>query len=333
MFGQPFFNDSLRKYVVLFGSLFNNLYCVKRDALGNEVTRSKVAISYGPKEKWYERITQDPTLTKSIMVTTPRLAFEMTSLEYDATRAQQATLKHRGAISASGQTVNSQYVATPYNFDFTLALFVRNIEDGAQIIEQILPYFHPDFTVTALLSSDMSLYKDVPIILNSVNQVIEYEGQIESGPRLITWELQFTVKGYFFGPSVTSAQIYGRTANTGGIFINYFTTDPGEVQIVKVANTGILSYTEGETIRVANTTIQGRVVYYRGNTLTIRGATGVIKVGQYIQGIDSGARYAANTVEKSAIHVANTHIVQDPLSANQFSDFGYTITTLEFPRA
>lgn len=333
MFGQPFFNDSIRKYVVLFGSLFNNLYCVKRDANGVEVTRSKVPISYGPKEKWYERITQDPTLTKSVLLTTPRLSFEMTTLTYDESRAQQATLRHRGAVLGSGQTVQSQYVGTPYNFEFTLALFARNIEDGAQIIEQILPYFHPDFTVTALLSNDLAVYKDVPVILNSVNQVIEYEGPIEGGPRLITWELQFTVRGYFFGPAVGSAQIYGRTANTGGIFVRYYTTDPGEVQLVKVANTGTMAYTEGETVRVPNTSIYGTVVYYRGNTLTIRGATGVIKVGQYLQGEDSGTRYAANTVEKSAIRVANTHIVQDPLSANQFSDFGYTITTREFPDA
>lgn len=333
MFGQPFFNDSIRKYVVLFGSLFNNLYCVKHDAAGNEVTRSKVAIAYGPKERWYERITQDPTLTKSVLITVPRLSFEMTSLTYDESRAQQALLRHRGATSAGGQTVQSQYMATPYNFEFVLSLFVRNIEDGAQIIEQILPYFHPDFTVTALLSSDLSVYKDVPIILNSVNQVVEYEGPIEGGPRLITWELQFTVKGYFFGPTATSAQIYGRNANTGGIFINYYTTDPGEVQLVGVANTGTLRYLEGEIIRVPNTSITGTVVYYRGNTLTLRGSTGVIKVGQYVQGVDSGARYLANTVEKSAIRVANTHIVQDPLTANQFSDFGYTITTKEFPFA
>jgi hypothetical protein len=333
MFGQPFFNDSLRKYVVLFATLFNNIYLVKRDALGNEVTRSKVPIAFGPKEKWYERITQDPTLIKSVMVTTPRLSFEMIGMSYDETRAQQATLRHRGTAPVSGTTTQSQYVATSYNFDFNLSLYVRNIEDGAQIIEQILPYFHPDFTISALLSPDMGITKDIPITLNSVNQSIEYEGPIENVPRLITWDLAFTLKGYFFGPTASAAQIYGRTANTGGIFVNYYTTDPGEVQLVSVANTGTLGYTEGEVVRVANTDIYGTVVYYHANTLTIRGATGVIKIGQYIQGDQSGTRYKANTVEKSAIRVANTHIVQKPLSANQYSDFGYTITTQEFPYA
>jgi hypothetical protein len=333
MFGQPFRNDSIRKYVVLFGGLFNNLFCVKYDTLGNEVTRSKVPIAFGPKEKWYERITQDPTLTKSVMVTTPRLSFEMIGLSYDETRAQQTTLRHRGAAPITGVTTTSQYVATPYNFDFNLSLFVRNIEDGAQIIEQILPYFHPDFTISALLSPVVGITKDIPITLNSVNQNIEYEGAIENGPRLITWDLTFTLKGYVFGPTATAAQIYGTGANTGGIFINYFMTDPGSVQLVGVANTSNQKYIEGEVVRVANTGIYGTVTYYHGNTLTISGATGVIQIGQYIQGDSSGTRFKANSVSKSAVHVANTHIVQKPLSANQYSDFGYTTTTQEFPYA
>ena len=346
MFGTHFYNRSFRKYVVIFGTMFNNL-SIKRYA-NDGTTREviKVPLAYGAKEKFITRLQQDPTLTKSVAITLPRLNFEMTNISYDSSRKQQSAIKIAAADTTVKRTVKSQYVGAPYNFDFTLSIFVRNIEDGTQLVEQILPYFVPDYTVTANLVPSLNIIKDIPIVLNSVSQNIEYEGSLDS-QRIITWDLTFTVKGYLFGPVANSAIIIGidsgivaNGANiiTGGATTNlFYDTNNKAIQTVvmqNTANTGNGTYLEGETINVENKRdVLGTVLYWRpnSNTLIATSMTGVLSANDVVIGADSHARYLVSTVETTPLLIANTKITQSPVTADINDDFGYTIQSKEYP--
>lgn len=192
-----FYNRSIRKVVVIFGTLFNDIELVRFTKEGTPKERFKVPLSYGTKEKYLQRITSDPTLTKSIATVVPRISFVLSSIAYDSSRKQITTTRN---FAINNNSVNMQYVPVPFNFEFQLSIFVRNTEDGTQILEQILPFFTPDFTVTADFIPEMNHKYDIPIILNSVNSNVDYEGDLQS-TRLITWDLNFTAKGYIWPPT------------------------------------------------------------------------------------------------------------------------------------
>ena len=209
MLGQRhFYHRTIRKVVVAFGSLFNDIQ-VQRYV--NNVPKEilKVPLSYGSKEKYMSRIYSDPNLTKSIMVAVPRISFEMTGVNYDVNR-KMVSLNKNFSTSSSTE-YGTQFSPTPYDFNFSMTVYVRNTEDGTQIIEQILPFFTPDFTVTVDINPDMNMKYDLPIILNSVNTTTDYEGDFLS-TRLITWDLEFTAKGYVW-PILKTGKVI-RQANT-----------------------------------------------------------------------------------------------------------------------
>lgn len=206
---QHFYHRSIRKIVTSFGTIFNDIEVVRFDKNNNPKERFKVPLSYGAKEKYLTRITSDPTLTRSINTLVPRISFNLDSLSYDPTRKQISTIRNFSANTTT--KVNSQFVPVPYNFEFSLSIFVRNTEDGTQILEQILPFFTPDFTLTVDFIPAMNQKYDIPVILNDVTSSVEYEGDM-SETRLIMWDLSFTVKAYMWPPIKTSEII--RQANT-----------------------------------------------------------------------------------------------------------------------
>ena len=204
-----FYNRTIRKIVVAFGTIFNDIEIVRFMKDGTPKERMRVPLSYGAKEKYITRLSADPTLTKSIATLVPRMSFNLDSIAYDVARKQVSTLQNFS--SASGTSVSTQYAPIPYNFDFSLSVYVRNTEDGTQILEQILPFFTPDFTVTVDMIEQMNQKYDIPVILNSVSSSVEYEGDMLT-TRLIIWDLTFTVKGYVWPPVKTGKII--RSANT-----------------------------------------------------------------------------------------------------------------------
>jgi hypothetical protein len=208
-----FYNRTIRKIVVAFGTLFNDIQVIRFDKNGNQKEILKVPLNYGAKEKWVTRITSDPDLVKSVATTVPRMSFDLVGIDYDTSRKQPTTLQNF-ASDGSGK-LNRQYAPLPYNFSFTMSIYVRNTEDGTQIVEQILPYFAPDYTVTVDLIADMNQKYDMPIILNSVTPDTQYEGDLMD-TRLIIWTLEFTVKGYIFPRVIKSSTSNGiiRIANT-----------------------------------------------------------------------------------------------------------------------
>jgi len=198
MFGTYFYHQTSRKMVVAFGSLFNTIEVRRTDSSDAVTEIIKIPLSYGPKDKMLVRISQDPNLNPKVALTVPRMGFELTSMTYDGVRK----LNTMGRNVKKGTTgLKKQYNPVPYNWDFSLYVFVKNAEDGTQILEQILPFFTPDFTVTMTLISGMTVKMDIPLVLNSVASEDSYEGDFATR-RSIIWTLSFLMKGFLY-PSVT----------------------------------------------------------------------------------------------------------------------------------
>lgn len=204
---NPFYFNLIRKYIITFGTLFNNIYITRSDTSGNEIARIRVPITYGPKDKALQRVVQDPNIDRpTATYPLPMMTFEMTGFDYDGARKLQTT--NRNAYNNPDDRLKRryQYNPVPYNIGFQLSILVKNAEDGTKIVEQILPYFTPDWTVTALLIPEMNIKHDIPVILNRVNLDDVYEGEFTER-RSMVWTLDFTLKGYLYGPVKTTKVI------------------------------------------------------------------------------------------------------------------------------
>ena len=206
MLGSTFYHQTIRKYVAVFGTLFNDINIERKNSSGTVVERLKVPLAYGPKQKWLLAV-QDTTADRKVIATrTPRMGFAMTGIFYDTARKLNTIGRNVKANTSSTTTsMVTMYNPVPYNFDFELFILVKNAEDGTQILEQILPYFTPEFTVTVNTIPDMNIKADVPIVLNSSSVADEYEGGL-STRRTITWTLSFVLKGFIY-PNITSGQV------------------------------------------------------------------------------------------------------------------------------
>ncbi len=205
MLGQQFYHETMRKVVVAFGSIFNNIHLVRKDGSGNIVQTMKVPLAYGPREKFLVRLREDADLTKQVAVTLPRIGFEIKNLEYDAARKLNRVQKFKKVKGAKADQLDTQYMPVPYNQTFELYVMAKQSEDALQIVEQILPYFQPDYTVTINDMTDMGIKRDVPLILNSVSYEDSYEGEF-AARRAIIYTMVFTAKFYLYGP-VSSSRV------------------------------------------------------------------------------------------------------------------------------
>jgi hypothetical protein len=208
MLGQQFYHETVRNIIVAFGTMFNNLQIVRKDNSGNITQAMKVPLAYGPKQKWLTRLDQDPSLANAVAITLPRLGFEIGSLTYDASRKLNRVQKFKKVKSASSDAnkLDTQFMPVPYNMDITLYAMAKNSDDALQMVEQILPFFQPDYTLTLNDMADMGIKRDVPIILNSVSYEDNYQGDFESR-RAIIYTLTFTLKFYLYGPVTSSSVI------------------------------------------------------------------------------------------------------------------------------
>ena len=208
MLGQQFYHETMRKIVVSFGTLFNNIQIVRKNSAGTIVQSMKVPLAYGPQQKFLARINADPALGAKVAVTLPRLGFEMTGITYDPTRKLNRVQKFRKVKSSTDDSnkLDTQYMPVPYNINFTLYAMAKNSDDALQIVEQILPYFQPDYTLTINDMADMGIKRDVPIILNDVSYEDNYQGDFTER-RAIIYTLAFTAKFYLYGPVTSSSVI------------------------------------------------------------------------------------------------------------------------------
>jgi hypothetical protein len=325
---RHFYNRTIRKIVVAFGTLFNDLEIVRYSKDGSkEYERLKVPLSYGPKEKYVTRLASDPDLLRSFGVVLPRMSFNMEGMTYDSSR-KQTSLTRNFSFGDSG--ITSQYVPLPYNFDFTMSIYVRNTEDGTQIIEQILPFFTPDFTVTVDLIKDLDQKYDMPIILNSVTSEIDYEGDMIS-TRMIIWNLNFTVKSFIFPPVISPGTGLIRRANTN-IYTDTRKLDAQKVFVDYATGNGV--FTTGETIRVTNKPVTGKVIYFSNNStgvLIVEELTDFLEENDIIRGDYSNALFSVDSVDLSPVKAFAVVTEPDPINAQPDDEYGFTETITEWP--
>ena len=204
MLGSTFYHETIRKVVIGFGTLFNDIHITRKDSSGNVQQSMKVPLAFGPKQKFLVRLREDPNIAKSVAITLPRIGFEIGAISYDPARKLNKIQKVKKA-GTSGNKVDTQYMPVPYNIDFELYAMSKNSDDALQIVEQILPYFQPEYTITINDIVQMSNKRDVPIILTGISYEDNYEGDFTES-RAIIYTLSFTAKAYLYGP-VISGQV------------------------------------------------------------------------------------------------------------------------------
>ena len=205
MLGQQFYHESIRKVIVAFGTTFNNIQLVRKDNDGNVKQSMKVPLAYGPRQKWLVRLNEDADLSKTVAITLPRIGFEIQNLSYDPSRKLNRVQKFKKVKGSNSNKLDTQYMPVPYNLSIQLYVMAKQSDDALQIVEQILPFFQPDYTLTINDMADMGIKRDVPIVLNDINYEDNYQGDFETRRALI-YTLDFTAKFYLYGP-VTSAGV------------------------------------------------------------------------------------------------------------------------------
>jgi hypothetical protein len=217
--GQTFYHGVIRKTIVAFGSLFSNIkierklkeYSAEYGNAGDTIQTVDVPIAYAPKEKWIIRVDSDPTLENQVYTTLPRLSFEVTSIGYDPTRKVNRMGK-LACVGANGQR-DQIFAPVPYNIEISLYAIAKTQEDCLQIVEQILPYFTPEFTLSLTIVPEMNIVQDIPIVMNSVSIQDDYDGDFQTR-RFVTYTMTFTLKVNLFGPVSKSGIINKVTATT-----------------------------------------------------------------------------------------------------------------------
>jgi len=214
MFGTHFYHQKVRKCVAMFGTLFNNIYVIRKNTAGAAISQIRAPLSYAPKEKYLERIRENPDLSANSQVALklPRMSFEITSFGYDPTR-QLTKVSNFNTIGTANTNRQKFFSPVPYNINFQLNIYAKTQDDALQMVEQILPTFNPQYTLTIKpFSSEYPDFKeDIPIVIQSLSFADDFEGAVEQR-RTIIYTLDFEMKVQFYGAIANSEII--RTAST-----------------------------------------------------------------------------------------------------------------------
>lgn len=306
------YHKCVRKTTAAFASLFNNIVLIREDQNRTETQRLIVPLEFGDKEKYVKRLQGDPDLDKKIQSTLPRMSYELIGFKYDAARKLNTNGKTFG-INTNTDSLFYQYNPVPYDFDFSLTIYTRNIEDGNQILEQIIPYFAPDYTLRVNFIPELNLIKNIPIILNTTTPMIDSDGLFNSETRTVYWTLNFTVKGFIFGAAkdaggsgiIKTANVFFNQISTSS---NTFTVNPG----------GYGNYKFGEVVyqglNLDNSYSSGIVEYWNANTNTvmIQNVIGTFRTNQPLVGKDSLSIHILNSYSNNRVTVLSSTFVSPP---------------------
>ena len=196
MLGTYFYHEILRRTVISFGTVFNDIHIRHKNSTGGDISDMRVPLAYGPMQKFLARIEQQPDLNKAVQITLPRMSFETTDISYDPTRKASITQTFK---ASDGDNLKKVFLPVPYNVGFELNVMTKMNDDALQIVEQILPFFQPAFNLTVDLVSSIGEKRDIPMVLDSISFDDQYEGDYATRRALI-YTLQFTAKTYLFGP-------------------------------------------------------------------------------------------------------------------------------------
>lgn len=230
-----FYHAITRNTIVAFGSLFSDIKIARKNSEGVVSQTIAVPIAYAPKEKWIVKIDQDPTLENYTYTTLPRMSFEIVGFNYDSSRKMNRTSNI--TCSTGGDSMNRTFSPVPYDISINLYALTKTTEDGLQIIEQILPYFSPEMTMSFNAVPESNIVMDVPIVMNSLDVNDEYDGDFQTR-RFITYTMNFTLKTWMFGP-VTGSGIINQ------VFVN---TTHANLDMAGNTSTGIVLHTWDEDL-------------------------------------------------------------------------------------
>jgi hypothetical protein len=226
---EYFYHEILRRTVVSFGSLFNEISIKHTDNSGNVKSVIKVPLAYGPTQKFLARLEQSPDLNKPVQITLPRMSFEFTGLTYDPTRKSTTTQTFIAKSAVDGTETKKVYLPVPYNMQFELSIMCKLNDDALQIIEQILPFFQPSYSMTIELVDIINEKRDIPVILENITMQDDYEGNFTTR-RVLIYTLRFTAKTYLFGPVSSATKDIIKKATIG--YITGGTTDSPTREVV-----------------------------------------------------------------------------------------------------
>jgi len=213
---EYFYNEILRRTVISFGTLFNNISIKHTNSSNQVISEVKVPLAYGSTQKFLARLTQSPDLNKAVAMTLPRMSFEFTGLTYDSSRKVTTTQIFTSKSATDGSVTKKAYMPVPYNMQFELSIMSKLNDDALQIIEQILPYFQPSYNLTVELVDEIDEKRDIPIVLENVTMQDDYEGDF-STRRVLLYTLRFTAKTFLFGPVTTATKDIIKTAKVSFI--------------------------------------------------------------------------------------------------------------------
>lgn len=309
MFGETFFNDTMRKYVTYFGTLFNDIRIERNGPDGKAAQILRVPLIYSPRQHYLVRLNENPDLLKPTSLELPRLTFEMTGYQYDPTRHLTSLTKYHARDVSNSRIVHTQYTPVPYNLNFTLNIVSKNAEDANRIVEQILPFFTPAWTSTLNLIPALGLKVDVPVTLMSTNIDDTWQGAME-GRRFVVHELNFTMKAAFYGPIEKKGIIKKALVS---IF-----ADSTQRAIISVDPLNSIPFQANEIVYQGNSTVNnavGTVLTSNSSLLTINIEKGIIQGGLQIRSTTSNA-YATVTGVKVVSVPTEVISVTPGLTAN-----------------
>ena len=202
MFGTHFYHQKVRKCVALFGALFNNIYVIRSNSSGQVTSQIKVPLSYAPKQKYLERIRENPDLDtdSKVAIKLPRMSFEILSFAYDNQR-QLTKISNFNTIGTSNTNRQKFYSPVPYTINFQLNVYAKSQDDALQIVEQIIPTFNPQYTLTIkpFATEYPGFKEDIPIVIQGLSFSDDYDASLEQR-RTIIYTLDFEMKVSFYGP-------------------------------------------------------------------------------------------------------------------------------------
>ena len=321
------FHSSIRAITLGFGNLFNRIQIIRSNEDGSENNRFLVPIQYANKEKYLARLQGDPNLDRSVQITLPAMSFEMTGVSYDASRKQNTNVRN---FTPNGTGAASYYNPVPYNFDFQLYLYTRNEEDGVQVIERILPFFTPDYTIKVNVLPDPGVVKEIPILLTGTNYESGYEGDAKSETRTIVWTLNFTVKGYLYIAPTDVSLIETSIVN---IVNNIDVTD---TVVFNMSQPGIGNYQLGELVyqgySLGTALATGIVSNWSNGNLYLTNLNGTFVTSSPITGVNSAATYNFSSYSNLGpipTELAQITVTPNPNTALPNGMYTYTTTIQE----
>jgi hypothetical protein len=310
---EYFYHEILRNTIIGFGTLFNNINIKHINDSGEEVSVIRVPIAYGPTQKFLARLEQVPDLNKPVQISLPRMSFEFVGLTYDATRKVTTTQTFTTSLSSDAKQIRKTFMPVPYNMQFELTIFTKLNDDMLQIIEQILPYFQPAYTLSINLVKSIGEKRDIPIILDGVSMDDQYEGSYDTRRSLI-YTLRFTAKTYLFGPisdvskDVIKKVSIGYVSNgvrdvsysvepraiknyTGNILTNISKDIDAKTNLISVANA--TSIVAGTYVSIDNEEMY--IKSKSGNTLTVIRGSDNTSITAHVLGTDIRSITTADT--------------------------------------